>query len=56
MITRSNTNLWQMYLQFVLETQAWLFLLCMYVRALPYVELLNIYTSGGIQALHRSVV
>ena len=56
MITRGNTNLRQMDLQFVLETQAWLFLLCMCVRDLPYVELLNIYKSGVIQALHRSVV
>lgn len=56
MITRSYTNLWQTYLQFVLETQAWLFLLCMYVRALPYVELLNIYKSGVSQALQRSAV
>lgn len=45
-----------MYLQFVLETQARFFLLCMYARALPYVELLSIYKSGVIQALHRSVV
>lgn len=56
MITRSNTNLWQRYLQFVLETQAWFFLLCMHLQVLPYVDLLNIYMSGVIQDLHRSVV